>query len=73
MEINNMYNQVTSEEAVAKIGNRYDLILIASIRARELKKGYVPMVTRTSKSNAVTALQEIEAGIIGKEYLRKVK
>lgn len=57
---------------VANAGNRFDLVLIASERVRELKRGARPKLT-TSSTHCVTALEEIEAGLIGKEYLKKVK
>lgn len=63
--------RVTSQKAVEMIGNRYDMILIASLRARELKKKYAPKV-RCENGPAVTALREIEEGLIGREYLKKV-
>ena len=53
--------RLTSELAVAQVGNRFDLVLIASIRSRELKKGHMPLVTSKNGPN-VTALREIEAG-----------
>lgn len=60
----------TSEEAVNQVGNRFDLVLIASSRVRELRKGYKPKIV-TKEGHAVTALQEIEAGLIGRSYLKK--
>ena len=54
------------------IGNRYDMILIATIRARELMKGGIAKVS-TTEGPVITALKEIEAGHIGREYLAKVK
>ena len=62
----------TSEEAVDQVGNRFDLVLIASARVRELKKGYMPKVT-TKAGPIVTALQEIEKGLVGRDYLKRVK
>ena len=67
-----MSNQVTSEDVVEKVGNRYDLVLIASRRARELKKGHKPNI-QTKHKPIVTALNEIEEGHIGREYLKKLK
>lgn len=64
--------RITSQLAVEQIGNRYDLILIASIRARELKRGHLPLVSKVSGFN-VTALREIEEGKIGIDYLKKVR
>jgi DNA-directed RNA polymerase subunit omega len=63
--------RVTSQRAAEMIGNRYDMILIASLRARELKKKYAPKVT-CNNGPAVTALREIEEGLVGREYLKKV-
>jgi DNA-directed RNA polymerase subunit omega len=62
--------RLTSELAVAAVGNRYDLVLIASRRTRELTHGWKPMVT-CNNSPTVTALREIEQGFIGRDYLLK--
>jgi DNA-directed RNA polymerase subunit K/omega len=45
-------------------------VLIASKRVRELSRGYKPL-TVTDNGFAVTALREIEAGLIGPDYLKK--
>lgn len=63
--------RITSEKAAAMIGNKFDMILIASIRAKELKKGHLPKVVCDNGPN-VTAIREIEEGLIGREYLSKV-
>ena len=60
----------TSEEAVLAVGNRYDLVLIASKRVRELKRGHRAKVV-TKAGHTVTALQEIEQGLVGREYLKR--
>jgi DNA-directed RNA polymerase subunit omega len=68
---NNMA-RITSERAVAAVGNRFDLVLIATQRARELKNGSRPLIS--SKNGAVvTALKEIEEGKVGREYLLKLQ
>jgi DNA-directed RNA polymerase subunit omega len=61
---------LTSQEAVAAVGNRYDLVLIASQRVRELKDGAVPRV-QSRHGPILTALKEIEHGHIGRDYLYK--
>jgi DNA-directed RNA polymerase subunit omega len=68
-----MSNQITSEDAVNMVGNRYDLVLSASDRARELRKGYAPKVNAKHHKPIVTALNEIEQGKIGIDYLKKIK
>jgi len=57
----------TSEDAAKMIGNRYDMVLVATARARELKKENHSV----AKSNILTALEEIEDGKVGREYLHK--
>ncbi len=63
-------HHITSELAVKAIGNRYDLVLVAARRARELNAGWMPKIINNSGS-VVTALEEIEAGHIGRDYLLK--
>lgn len=62
--------RLTSERAAAAVGNKYDLVLIAARRARELKRGWRPLV-QCDNDVLVTALREIEAGKIGRDYLLK--
>lgn len=62
--------RLTSERAAAAVGNKYDLVLIAARRARELKRGWRPLV-QCNNDVLVTALREIEAGLIGRDYLLK--
>ena len=64
--------RISSEKAVQAVGNRYDLVLIASQRVRELKHGHRAKVNITA-GPSVTALTEIEEGHIGREYLKRVK
>ncbi|CAB4129787.1 RpoZ DNA-directed RNA polymerase, subunit K/omega [uncultured Caudovirales phage] len=66
-----MTSRNTSQDAVEKYGNRYEMVIAASARARELKRGAKPLVHSTS-SPIVTALAEIEAGKIDNTYLFKV-
>ena len=62
--------RITSEEASRQVGSKYDLVLIGARRARELNRGWHPMV-KCDNGVVVTALREIEAGLIGRDYLRK--
>jgi DNA-directed RNA polymerase omega subunit len=52
----------TSEAAANMAGNRFDLVLMASHRARELKNGHLQRVEGTDATTVVTALREIEEG-----------
>lgn len=61
---------LTSEAAVAAVGNRYDLILIAARRCRELGRGDMPKI-ESRHGHVLTTLKEIEFGKVGREYLTK--
>lgn len=62
----------TSEEAVNQIGNRFDLVLIASTRVRELNRGHASKIV-SSSGPIVTALMEIEQGLVGRDHLKRMK
>ena len=62
--------RVTVEDAVDKIGNRFDLILVAARRARQLSvEGKEPLVDRENDKATVVALREIEKGLITSSIL----
>jgi DNA-directed RNA polymerase omega subunit len=54
------------------IGNKFDLVLIAALRTRELKKGVRPKI-QCEDGPTVTALKEIEQGLVGREYLKRIR
>lgn len=57
--------RVTVEGAVDKIGNRFDLILVAARRARQLATGGKdPLLDEENDKPTVLALREIEAGLV---------
>ena len=61
---------LTSQRVVDAVGNRYDLILIASQRCRELSRGDLPRVA-SKHGHVLTTLKEIEHSKVGREYLLK--
>ena len=53
--------RVTVQDALEKIGNRFDLILTAARRARQLQLNQsVPLVPEDNDKPTVIALREIE-------------
>ena len=62
---------LTSEHAVEALGNRYDLVLVAAQRARELRRGHAPKIV-TKYGAMVTAILEIEEGLVGNDYLHRI-
>lgn len=64
--------RVTVQDAVEKIGNRFDLILTASRRARQLQSNArEPLVEPENDKPTVIALREIEKGLINNEIMDK--
>jgi len=63
--------RVTVEDCVDKIPNRFDLVLSASFRARQLSGGAETLVDRDRDKNPVVALREIAAKELKPEELRE--
>jgi len=62
------------EECVKNVGmGRFDLVLIASERAREIRRQNKESNKFEHIHSAMTALIEIQEGKVGKEYLNKIK
>lgn len=53
--------RVTVEDCLARIDNRFALVLIAAKRCRQLKDGAEPLVRHLKNKEAVTALREVAA------------
>ncbi len=62
--------RVTVQDAVEKVGNRFDLVLISARRARQMQTGGKDaLVPEENDKTTVIALREIEEGLITKELL----
>ena len=51
--------RVTVEDCVDKVPNRFELVMLAAHRAREISAGAQPTVDRDNDKNPVVALREI--------------
>jgi hypothetical protein len=65
--------QIDTEACVEQVGNRFNLVLVASTRAREIKRSHSNSDKREHIHSNITALLEIQEGKIGEEYLKRVK
>jgi DNA-directed RNA polymerase omega subunit len=67
--------QIDTEQCVRNVGmGRFDLVLIAAARAREIKRQNKESEKYEHTHSIVTALLEIQEGNVDPiEYLRKVK
>jgi DNA-directed RNA polymerase subunit omega len=57
--------RVTIEDCLQKVPNRYELIILAAKRAKQLFAGEKPLL-ETNNLEIVTALREIAAGKVRK-------
>ena len=62
--------RVTVEDCVTKIPNRFELVMVAARRARDLGSGTEPSIDRDNDKNPVVALREIADETIGLDELR---
>jgi DNA-directed RNA polymerase subunit omega len=63
--------RVTVEDCVDKIPNRFDLVLLASQRAREISGGAELTIERDRDKNPVVALREIAEETVGPKDLHE--
>jgi DNA-directed RNA polymerase subunit omega len=63
--------RVTAEDCVRKVPNRFELVMMASQRARELGGGAQLSVERDNDKNPVVALREIADETVPLEDLRE--
>ena len=56
--------RVTVEDCTQVVPNRFDLVRMASIRTKQLKRGAKPLVEAYENKELVVALREIAAGYI---------
>ncbi len=59
--------RITVEDCLEKVPNRFELVLLAARRAKQLLKGARPLVESDNKE-VVTALREVAAGEVELEY-----
>lgn len=59
--------RITVEDCLDHIPNRFELVLLAAKRAKQLLKGSRPMVESENKE-IVTSLREIAAGKVRMRY-----
>ena len=63
--------RVTVEDCIDKVPNRFELVMLAAHRARELSLGAEVTVERDNDKNPVIALREIADETLTAEHLRE--
>ena len=60
--------RITVEDCIERVPNRFHLVQMATIRAKQLKRGSGSLISRGENKEVVTALREIAAGYIKPDY-----
>ncbi len=63
--------RITVDDCMHYIPNRFELALVATVRARQIANGATPMVEVNRDKPTVIALREIALGKVGMEVLNK--
>ena len=61
--------RVTVEDCLDKVDNRFQLVLVATKRARQLANGVQPLVEWENDKPTIVALREIADGLVGPSIL----
>jgi DNA-directed RNA polymerase subunit omega len=63
--------RITVDDCLKNFGNRFELALGATFRARQLANGATPLVEAGRHKPTVVALKEIAEGKVGREILNR--
>ena len=63
--------RITVEDCIDKFTSRFELVLVASQRARKLHSGEEPTIERDNDKNTVIALREIADTTISQEEMKE--
>lgn len=61
--------RITVEDCLANVDNRFDLVLTAAQRARQISAGKEPKVSADNDKPTVIALREIAEGLVSAETM----
>ena len=61
--------RVTVEDCLENVDNRFELVLLAAKRARQLDQGQDPLINWEDDKSTVVALREIADGLVNRELL----
>ena len=63
--------RLTVEDCLEHVDNRFELVLVAAKRARQLSMGAEPLVELENDKPTVVALREIAEGLITEEVIEE--
>jgi len=65
--------RITVEDCLENVENRFELVLVAARRTRQLQLGHDPLVPEDRDKHTVIALREIAEGLVTSEILKEVE
>jgi DNA-directed RNA polymerase subunit omega len=65
--------RITVEDCLDKVDNRFDLVLLATKRARQLANGVEPLLPWRNDKPTVMALREIAGGVLTQESVAELE
>lgn len=65
--------RVTVEDCLEHVDNRFELVLLATKRARQLVKGVDPLIPWENDKPTVVALREIAEGLITNQVMEETE
>lgn len=65
--------RITVEDCLDNVENRFELVLVAARRTRQLHLGHDPMVPEDRDKNTVIALREIAEGLVTRDILKEAE
>jgi DNA-directed RNA polymerase subunit omega len=65
--------RITVEDCLGHVDNRFDLVLFATKRARQLANGVEPLIPWANDKPTVVALREIAEGVLTQETVAAVE
>ena len=65
--------RITVEDCLDNVENRFELVLVAARRARQLHLGHDPLVPENRGKHTVIALREIAEGFVTRDILKEAE
>ncbi len=65
--------RVTVEDCIKQVPNRFELVVLASQRARDISSGAPLTISQDNDKNPVVSLREIAAGNLDMDFLRNAQ
>ena len=62
--------RITVEDCVSQVNNRFELVLLATKRARQIARGATPLLEEENDKPTVLALREIAEGRVTNEFMQ---